>query len=122
MYKREQGSKEPGDEWNGPARITGFENKVSWMVHSGVPIAAALHLIRPASIYEMLAYQVMSRNLTPLLEEAQPRAEGEEQRFLYLRQKRKASKEVVVKQEPDIADPVVPLVRHAPPMAHVDVP
>ena len=85
MYRRDQGAKQPGDEWQGPARTTGYDKNVPWMVHAGVPVAGAMHRIRPANTSEMLAYQVMSRSLTPLYEEVRPRAPGEQQRFLDLR-------------------------------------
>ena len=66
MYCKSANAEQPGDEWCGPARITGLDKNVPWLIHSGIPITGAMHLIRPANKSEMLAYQVMSRNLTPM--------------------------------------------------------
>ena len=63
MYKVEQGTNNaPGDTWHGPARITGFDGNVVWTQHGSVPVATALHLLRPATTAEMLASMVMNRN------------------------------------------------------------
>ena len=53
-------------DWNGPARITGFDKDVVWLQHAAVPVASAVHLLRPATASECLAAQVLSRNSTPL--------------------------------------------------------
>ena len=60
-----QGSRAPGDEWCGPARVIGFDNQVVWLQSGGHPIASAIHLLRPCSTPELLAWQVRSRSLTP---------------------------------------------------------
>ena len=64
-YKTDQGAQEPGTEWNGPARILGLENRTVWCMHNCVPVAASIKKIRPAPAAEVLAYQVLSRNMTP---------------------------------------------------------
>jgi hypothetical protein len=74
MYKAEkQGARAPGDEWYGPARIIGFDEEVVWLQGGGQAIASAMHLLRPCSTSELLAWQVRNRNLTPSVV---PLAEG----------------------------------------------
>ena len=90
MYKRKQKENDPtahaGDRWDGPARITGFEDKgVVWLSDSGLPVCGATHLIRPANASEMLAAIVMARNFTPFVAEELTRTEGEQQRYVDLR-------------------------------------
>ena len=53
-------------DWNGPARITGFDKDVVWLQHAAVPVASAVHLLRPATASECLAAQVLIRKSTPL--------------------------------------------------------
>jgi len=62
MYRCIQASSgAPGDDWHGPARIIGFEKDVVWIQHGAVPVATAMHLMRPASTAELLAWQIKSR-------------------------------------------------------------
>ena len=66
MYFCEQTSSgAPGGQWQGPARIIGFDGDVVWLQHGAVPVATAMHLMRPATTAELLAAQVMSRNMRP---------------------------------------------------------
>ena len=68
MYRvHHQGARAPGDEWAGPARIIGFDNEVVWVQAGGHPVATALHLLRPASTPELLAWQVRGRNMRPIV-------------------------------------------------------
>jgi hypothetical protein len=43
------------------ARIIGFEDKTAWLIHQGIPIAAALSRLRPCTTAELLAHQVLTR-------------------------------------------------------------
>ena len=54
-YNNDENATTHGEEWNGPARIIGFEERVVWLQHAGVPVASALNMLRPASTAEMLA-------------------------------------------------------------------
>ena len=36
-------------DWNGPARIIGFDKDVVWLQHAAAPVASAVHLLRPAT-------------------------------------------------------------------------
>lgn len=47
--------------WSSAARITGFEDKTAWLIHQGIPIAAALSRLRPCTTAELLAHQVLTR-------------------------------------------------------------
>ena len=71
----------PGTEWAGPARILGFEQNVVWLQHGGVPIASALHLLRPATTGEMLACQMKAHWQRPVLEETLL-GDGQQQGYL----------------------------------------
>ena len=66
MYRKDQDTDVPGDEWCGPARIVGFDDKTVNVIHGTVPVMTALHKLRPASAAEMMAYQVLSRNMRPI--------------------------------------------------------
>lgn len=43
------------------ARIIGFEDKTAWLIHQGIPIAAALSRLTPCTTAELLAHQVLTR-------------------------------------------------------------
>ena len=47
--------------WSSAARIIGFEDKTAWLIHQGIPIAAALSRLRPCTTAELLAHQVLTR-------------------------------------------------------------
>ena len=66
MYRKDQDANVPGKEWLGPARIIGFDEKTVNVIHGTVPVTTSLHKLRPCSAAEMLAYQVLSRNLHPV--------------------------------------------------------
>ena len=72
MYRSVQGALAPGEEWHGPARIIGFEGSMVWLQSAGVPVASAVHLLRPSSTAELLAHQLESRARTPMVTEAGP--------------------------------------------------
>ena len=63
MYRVMQGADgSPGSEWSGPARVIGAEGDVVWLQHGAIPVASAMHLLRPASNPELLSWQVMTRD------------------------------------------------------------
>ena len=66
MYRNGQDADKPGDEWLGPARIVGFDEKTVNLTHGTMPVMSSLHKLRPASAAEMMAYQVLSRNMRPV--------------------------------------------------------
>ena len=66
MYHKDQDADKPGDEWLGPARIVGFDEKTMNLTHGTMPVMSSLHKLRPASAAEMMAYQVLSRNMRPV--------------------------------------------------------
>ena len=72
MYRNIQGALAPGEEWHGLARIIGFEGSMVWLQSAGVPVASAVHLLRPSSTAELLAHQLESRARTPIATEAGP--------------------------------------------------
>jgi hypothetical protein len=72
MYRSIQGALAPGEEWHGPARIIGFEGSMAWLQSAGVPVASAVHLLRPSSTAELLAHQLESRARTPIATGAGP--------------------------------------------------
>ena len=83
MYKvKHQGARAPGDEWVGPARIIGFENQVVWLQSAGQPVASAVHLLRPCSTPELLAWQISSRSHKPLAAPPQDEGVAEQQGYL----------------------------------------
>ena len=47
--------------WSSAARIIGFEDKTAWLIHQGIPIAAALSRLRPCTTAKLLAHQVLTR-------------------------------------------------------------
>ena len=49
------------DPTSSAARIIGFEDKTAWLIHQGIPIAAALSRLRPCTTAELLAHQVLTR-------------------------------------------------------------
>ena len=53
MYRKDQDTKKPGDEWCGPARIVGFYVKTVNCIHGTMPIMTSLHKLRPPSAAEM---------------------------------------------------------------------
>eukprot|EP00972_Heterocapsa_arctica_P088244 13012021-Heterocapsa_arctica.AAC.1 len=55
MYLAVQGARAPGSEWAGPVPVIGMEKDVLWRHHGGVPVASAMHLLRPSSTAELLA-------------------------------------------------------------------
>ena len=61
MLRKEQGAVEPQDIWRGPARIIGFENNTTWLSFEAGVIASALHLLRPPTAAELLAWIVLNR-------------------------------------------------------------
>ena len=79
MYRVTEGAKAPGSDWAGLSRIIGIEKDVAWLQHGGVPVASAMHLLRPASTAEMLACQVMSKNMRPTAAEPPPDAQAQQQ-------------------------------------------
>ena len=66
MFKRDQGAETEVDRWHGPGRVIGLEKKVVWLIFEGVPVASATHLLRPATVPEMLAAQALADRLQPL--------------------------------------------------------
>ena len=66
MYRKDQDADVPGKEWLGPARIIGFDEKTVNVIHGTVPVTTSLHKLRPCSAAEMLAYQMLSRNMHPV--------------------------------------------------------
>ena len=56
----------PGNKWRGPARSVGFDEKTVGVIHGTVPVMTSLHKLRPALAAEMMAYQVLSRNMRPV--------------------------------------------------------
>ena len=65
-YRKDQAANVPGKEWLGPARIIGFDEKTVNVIHGTVPVTTSLHKLRHCSAAEMLAYQVLFRNLHPV--------------------------------------------------------
>ena len=55
-HRKEDGANTATQTWSSPARIIGFENKVVWAIHEGVPVALSLDKIRPCDQAEALAY------------------------------------------------------------------
>ena len=53
----------PASEWEALARIIGFEVGIVWLQHGAVPVASALHLLRPSTTAELLPSQVLIRNM-----------------------------------------------------------
>ena len=64
-YMRRQGGNTLAEVWRGPSRVIGADHRVIWVVHNGIPVATAVHRMRPATAAEMMGYQVMSRNMIP---------------------------------------------------------
>ena len=81
MYRVSQGSDAPGTDWAGPARIIGEDGDNAWLQHNAVPILTATRLLRPATTAEMLACQVMAKNMTPRID---PMTIGAEQQDGYI--------------------------------------
>ena len=69
MYRKDQESEKPGDEWCGPSRIVGFDGKTVNVVHGTMPVMTSLHRLRPPSAAEMMAYQVLNRQMRPVAPE-----------------------------------------------------
>ena len=61
MFRKEQGSVEPQDIWRGPARIIGFDKNTTWLSFEAGVVASALHLLRPPTAAELLAWVAMNR-------------------------------------------------------------
>ena len=55
-YRKEYRSNAATQLRPSPARIIGFENKIVWAVHEGVPVALAMDKARPCDPAEALAY------------------------------------------------------------------
>ena len=70
--------------WQGPARITGFEDEVVWLNDSGLPVCGAPHLIKPSSVVELMLTLVKARNHPPSTAESPIRTVGEQQRYVGL--------------------------------------
>jgi len=125
MYHRVQGATQDHHRWRGPARIIGFEKDVVWVVHSGVPIATAMHLLRPAESSEVLAKLILSRNAAvvpdPFAMDLIADDRGDQQGFLDLRQDGRRVRRRRGEPVPDADQPTLPTVREvdveAAPMA-----
>ena len=77
MYKKEQGaSGAPGDNWHGPLRNLGQDEKTLWGLHEGVPVAVATNKVRSANVSEILAHTILRRgNLAEPVRMADPSAQ-----------------------------------------------
>ena len=77
MYKKEQGSSgAPGDNWCGPLRVLGVDDKTLWGLHEGVPIACATNKVRSANVSEILAHTILKRGkLQEPVREGDPNAQ-----------------------------------------------
>ena len=76
-FQREQRNKnDKRSRWSPAARIIGFEGpKVCWAICEGVPFCLSLDRIRPANDAELLAYQFLHKELSPM-------PEGHQQSFV----------------------------------------
>ena len=72
------------DVWRGPARVIGSDNRVIWVMHNGMPVATATHLMRPVTTSEVLAYSYSSRDMTPFdpHDPGRARRVGEQQGYI----------------------------------------
>ena len=59
-HKSKRGSE---SQWHGLARVVGRGREVVWLVHGGLPIAAAANKLRPAMAQEILTRDVISEYL-----------------------------------------------------------
>ena len=83
MYRvARQGARAPGDEWAGPARVIGFDGQVVWLQSAGQPIASAIHMLRPSSTPELLAWQVRSRTMQATAACLQEPTEGQQEGYI----------------------------------------
>ena len=60
---KRQGANTLEEVWHGPSRVIGADDRVTCVMHNGIPVATAVHKMRPATTAEMFGYQVMSRNM-----------------------------------------------------------
>ena len=61
VYTDSIAEQEKDPTWSSAARIIGFEDKTAWLIHQGIPIAAALSPLTPRTTAELLAHQVLTR-------------------------------------------------------------
>ena len=95
MYRHDN----QAEGWFGPARILGFEKKVPWCLHSGIPVATSLNRMRPANVSEILACMVLSKGNFP--EPDRTRASGEQQGFIDTNiSRRRALDEDILEERP----------------------
>ena len=74
MYRKAEGPR-----WHGPGRIIGFDYKVLWTLHQGIPVAVAA--ARQANVSEILAHMVLGDRISERTID-QFRAAGQQQGFV----------------------------------------